>query len=82
MSKSKEQNNTLKIKAENVSDVLESQKELFKSIMNNISSFSFGKSSSNIGIAAVPLSLLCAKENVLKEIEDSCLYRKKLKGYQ
>lgn len=62
MSKSKEQNNTLKIKAEKVSDVLESQKELFKSIMNNISSFSFGKSSSNIGIAAVPLSLLFVDE--------------------
>jgi len=43
-------------------DVSESQKELFKTIMDNVRAFSNEKSRCKIGIAAVPLSLLFVDE--------------------
>lgn len=62
MNDTKNQNIITNAEPKDTTGVSESQKELFKSIMNNIKSFSFGKSGSNIGIAAVPLSLLFVDE--------------------
>lgn len=58
MNETKNQSNMVNTESKGIIDVPENQKELFKTIMNNIKSFSFGKSASNIGIATVPLSLL------------------------
>lgn len=62
MNETKNQDNTVNVESKGAKEVSENQKELFKTIMNNISSFYFGKLSCNIGIAAVPLSLLFVDE--------------------